>query len=72
MVALLSAVLFATTLLEPSEAVRSALASDPALAARMAPVYAQKYWIAWLGLFKPNAERVRAGKTLIVKVLSPT
>jgi PPOX class probable F420-dependent enzyme len=41
---------------------------DPALAARMAPVYAQKYWIAWLGLFRPNPDRVRAGKTAIVRV----
>ena len=38
---------------------------------RMAPVYAQKYWIAWLGLFKPNPERVRTGKTVIVKVSPP-
>lgn len=44
---------------------------DPELAARMAPVYAKKYWIAWLGLFKPNAERVRSGKTVIVKVRPP-
>jgi len=28
--------------------------TDPDVAAKMAPVYAQKYWIAWLGLFKPN------------------
>ncbi len=41
---------------------------DSELAARMAPVYAQKYWIAWLGFFCPNPERVRAGKTVIVRV----
>ena len=45
--------------------------TDPEVAARMAPVYAQKYWIAWLGLFKPNAERVRTGKTVIVKISPP-
>ncbi|MCC6849959.1 MAG: pyridoxamine 5'-phosphate oxidase family protein [Deltaproteobacteria bacterium] len=50
----------------PAEVLR-----DPELAARMAPVYARKYWIAWLGLFKPNAERVRGGKTVIVKVRPP-
>ena len=44
------------------------LVRDPELAARMAPVYNQKYWIAWLGLFRPNPERVRTGKTVIVKV----
>jgi general stress protein 26 len=47
------------------------LSRDPELAARMAPVYAQKYWIAWFGLFKPNPERVRTGKTVIVKVRPP-
>ena len=47
------------------------LSSDPELAARMAPVYSQKYWIAWLGLFRPDPERVRAGKTVLVKVKPP-
>jgi hypothetical protein len=47
------------------------ISTDPELAARMAPVYAKKYWIAWLGLFKPNPERVRSGKTVIVKVRPP-
>ena len=41
---------------------------DPEVAARMAPDYDRKYWIAWLGLFRPRPERVRAGKTVIVRV----
>lgn len=44
------------------------LVDDPAVAERMAPVYRQKYWIAWLGFFVPDPERVRAGKTIIVRV----
>lgn len=48
---------------------KATLLKDPELAARMAPVYAQKYWIAWLGLFRPNPERVRSGKTVLVKVV---
>jgi PPOX class probable F420-dependent enzyme len=47
---------------------RAELLQDPAVAARMAPVYAAKYWIAWAGLFRPNPERVRRGKTTIVRV----
>ena len=47
---------------------RAEVLQDPELAARMAPVYSQKYWIAWLGLFRPNPARVRAGKTVIIKV----
>jgi PPOX class probable F420-dependent enzyme len=41
---------------------------DPALAERMAPVYDHKYWISWLGFFRPRADRVRDGKTVIVRV----
>ncbi len=41
---------------------------DPALAERMAPVYDQKYWISWLGFFRPRPERIRSGKTVIVKI----
>jgi general stress protein 26 len=44
------------------------LESDPALIDRMARHYRQKYWIAWMGFFVPNAGRVAAGKTTIVKV----
>lgn len=41
---------------------------DPAVAEKMAPVYDQKYWISWLGFFRPRPDRVRDGKTLIVRV----
>ena len=41
---------------------------DPALAEKMAPVYDQKYWISWLGFFRPRPDRIRDGKTVIVRV----
>ena len=41
---------------------------DRALAERMAEVYTQKYWLAWLGFFRPRPRRVSSGKTLVVKV----
>lgn len=41
---------------------------DPALADKMAPGYDQKYWISWLGFFRPRADRIRDGKTVIVRV----
>ena len=50
----------------PAELIR-----DPDVAARMAPVYDQKYWISWLGFFRPRPDRVRDGKTVIVKVKPP-
>jgi PPOX class probable F420-dependent enzyme len=37
--------------------------TDPALVDRMGAAYAQKYWIAWLGLFKPRGARVESGQT---------
>jgi len=45
------------------------LVTDTALIDRMARYYRKKYWIAWLGLFVPNKDRVAAGKTVIVKVV---
>jgi hypothetical protein len=41
---------------------------DPAVAEKMAPVYDQKYWISWVGFFRPRPDRVRDGKTVIVRV----
>jgi hypothetical protein len=39
-------------------------ATDPQLVDRMGKAYADKYWIAWLGLFKPRSGRVAEGKTM--------
>jgi hypothetical protein len=51
----------------PAELIR-----DPDVAARMAPLYDQKYWISWVGFFRPRPDRVRDGKTVIVKVKAPS
>jgi len=37
--------------------------TDPALIDRMGQAYNEKYWIAWLGFFRPRSDRVTAGKT---------
>jgi len=50
---------------------KAELLSDPDVAARMAPQYDEKYWISWLGFFRPRPDRVRAGKTVIVRVRAP-
>jgi general stress protein 26 len=42
--------------------------TDPAIIAHMGEVYADKYWIAALGFFKPRPERVTDGKTIAYKV----
>ena len=43
--------------------------TDPALVDRMGQAYAQKYWLAWLGLFKPRSARVTSGKTAAYLVM---
>ncbi|MGH8010584.1 MAG: hypothetical protein ACREQ3_26620 [Candidatus Binatia bacterium] len=45
---------------------------NPALVERMAEVYKQKYWLAWLGFARPRPARVGSGKTLVVKVTPMT
>jgi PPOX class probable F420-dependent enzyme len=47
---------------------KAELVKDTALAERMGAHYSQKYWIAWIGFFRPSADRVGSGKTVIVKV----
>ena len=46
--------------------------TDAALVDRMGDAYGKKYWIAWLGLFRPRSTRVSEGKTKAFLVtLSP-
>ena len=42
--------------------------TDPAFIARMGEAYSKKYWIAWLGLFRPRPDRVTEGKTVAYRV----
>jgi general stress protein 26 len=37
--------------------------TDPALVDRMGDAYSKKYWIAWMGFFRPRSGRVTDGKT---------
>lgn len=45
--------------------------ADPELVTRMGEAYNEKYWIAWLGFFRPRASRVESGLTLAYKVTFP-
>mgnify|MGYP005868221291 CR=1 FL=1 len=42
--------------------------TDPAVIAHMGELYADKYWIAAMGFFRPRPERVSSGKTIAYKV----
>lgn len=37
-------------------------------AEQLGKVYDQKYWIAWLGFFRPNKSRNESGKTILIKL----
>ncbi len=52
----------------PSFTGKAEIVADSAIVARMGEAYGQKYWIAWVGLFRPRVDRVEAGKTVAVKV----
>jgi hypothetical protein len=38
--------------------------TDPGLIDRMGQAYNDKYWIAWMGFFRPRSDRVTSGKTV--------
>lgn len=46
----------------------TAVVTDPTLITKLSEGYSRKYWIAWLGLFRPRLGRIESGKTLAVKV----
>lgn len=47
---------------------KAEIIEDLALVERMGNAYQQKYWLAWLGFFRPRASRVESGKTIAIKV----
>jgi nitroimidazol reductase NimA-like FMN-containing flavoprotein (pyridoxamine 5'-phosphate oxidase superfamily) len=47
---------------------RAEIIDDLDVVARMGEAYNEKYWIAWLGFFRPRPDRVAEGKTVAVRV----
>ena len=45
------------------------IVTDPTLVETIGAGYSNKYWIAWLGLFRPRVARVQSGKTVVIKVV---
>lgn len=41
---------------------------DPETVTMMGEKYSDKYWIAWIGFFRPRADRVTSEKTIAYKV----
>ena len=38
--------------------------TDPAYIDKMGAAYDKKYWISWMGFFRPRGDRVTSGKTM--------
>ena len=44
------------------------IVKDGALAERLGDLYNEKYWIAWLGFFRPSRARNDSGKTVLLRL----
>jgi hypothetical protein len=47
---------------------RPEIIDDLGVVERMGEAYNEKYWISWMGFFRPRPQRVADGKTVAVKV----
>ncbi len=47
---------------------KAEVVQDGEIAERLGRLYERKYWIAWLGFFRPSRERVESGQTLLIRV----
>ena len=47
---------------------KAEIVKDGALADRLGDVYRQKYWIAWLGFFRPSRARNESGQTILLRL----
>ncbi len=53
----------------PHFTAKGELLKDAALAQSMEKHYRSKYWIAWLGFFRPNPSRLARGEIVIVRLI---
>jgi hypothetical protein len=47
---------------------KAEISKDGAIADQLGEIYAKKYWMAWLGLFRPSRARVESGKIVLVRL----
>jgi general stress protein 26 len=44
------------------------IVQDGAMAERLGEIYTRKYWIAWLGMFRPSRSKIESGKNLLIRL----
>jgi general stress protein 26 len=47
---------------------KAEIVRDGAMAERLGKIYSRKYWIAWLGMFRPSREKIESGKNLLIRL----
>lgn len=52
----------------PFVAMKAEIVQDGEAAEKLGKLYEKKYWIAWLGFFRPRKERVLSGQTLLIRL----
>lgn len=53
----------------PFVRLRAEIVSDGDKAEALGKLYEKKYWLAWLGFFRPSRERVQSGKVLLIRLV---
>jgi hypothetical protein len=47
---------------------KAEIVKDAGVADRLGAIYAQKYWLAWIGYQRPSAARLEAGEIVLLKL----
>ncbi len=48
---------------------RAEVVTDGALADRLGQIYAQKYWMAWIGLHRPSRQKIESGEDVLIHLM---
>ncbi|GBD26608.1 hypothetical protein HRbin30_01940 [bacterium HR30] len=52
----------------PFVRLRAEIVNDGEKAEALGKIYERKYWLAWLGFFRPSKARVESGQTLLIRL----
>jgi len=47
---------------------KAEIVRDPAMAERLGDLYKRKYWLAWIGFFRPSRARVESKKVILLRL----
>jgi hypothetical protein len=47
---------------------KAEIVKDGGVAERLGQIYSQKYWIAWVGMFRPSRAKIETGKNVLIRL----